>query len=259
MPLLAEDFNIEFVDRTRRFLDKTVKLLLRIKRAKGDLFHVNYALQDAWLTNVLKHLDVLHLHGSDIRSTLHTKKLGWIVKRNIEHAEKVLYATPDMEREVKGLRDDAEYIPTPIRLDLFPVKKEWSEHPGVVCFNLPYEKPQEELARLIRKAGYSLRFLDRNIPLGLMPILLSSYDIFVDRFTIPSLSKTCLEAMSCGLASIDYRHAGNLEDIVFRLSSSKVCRRIGLENRRYVEKFHNAEQVALGLGAIWREAIEKKN
>ncbi|TET63348.1 hypothetical protein E3J49_06720 [Candidatus Bathyarchaeota archaeon] len=255
IPFLSKDFDIDFVKRSRGKWSKTFGILWKIYKSKEGMFHVNYGLQDAFLTRKIKHLDVLHLHGSDVRWTLHSKKWGWIVRHNIQKAKKVLYSTPDLETLLDDIRSDATYLPVPVDTEIFSLKQNYSEKPKAITFVLPYEQLPKGLCETFIKVGIPLTILQRNIPFGLMPTLLREYDIFVDRFTIPSFSKTCLEAMSCGLATVDFRHEANIETIVSTLNSC-VCRNAGRKNRQYVMDNHQIKDVAEQLKRIWKSVIE---
>ena len=254
IPYLSERFNIEFIQRSRGWFSKTLGVFWKILRAEGDLFHVNYALQDAYLVDRLKHhLDILHIHGSDIRWTIHSKRYGWIVKNNLKHAKKVLYATPDLERAVKKLRPDAIYLPTPVRTDIFKMKKHYNDPPRAIYFKCHYERLPENLKELLKDNNISLTVKERNIPYSLIPSVLSEFDIYIDRFTIPSFSKTCLEAMSCGLATIDYRHKTNLPERTAFLSDISNVKETGKQNRKFILEKHDAKKVAEMLAEIWEE------
>jgi len=254
MPYLSERFDIEFIMRSRGLWSKTFGLLLKVLRAEGDVFHVNYALQDAYLVDKLKRrLDVLHVHGSDVRWTLHSRKYGWIVKSNLKSAGVVLYATPDLRRIVKKFRSDAIYLPTPVRTDVFARKDHYNDPPRAVYFRQYYEELSRDLIELLEKNGIPLVMMEKKVPYEMMPSFLRKFDIFIDRFTIPSFSKTCLEAMSCGLATIDYRHKNSLSSRITFLSDISNVKRIGDENRKFVIENHDVKKVADMLAGIWND------
>jgi len=46
---LPDDFSVLHLKRSRRFFDKTFGIGWRIFRAKGDLYHAHYLLQDCYL------------------------------------------------------------------------------------------------------------------------------------------------------------------------------------------------------------------
>jgi len=257
MPYLSLDFDIEFIRYSRGVWDKTAGLFLKLLPVKADLFHVNYALQGAFLVNALKKLDVLHLHGSDIRWTANSPFLGWMVRRNVAKARKVIYATPDLETITKRYRPDAVYLPTPVKTEVFTPKQSFNQPLRAVYFKLCYEKLPEEIPQLLQKYGISLTVLERRIPYSKMPKLLRSFDVFIDRFTIASFSKTCLEAMSCGLLTIDFRFKSLLEVWINRIAEmdEDVLKDVSRQNRAYVLEHHDARKVAKTLSQIWRETL----
>ena len=251
IPYLSPDFEIQFIQRTRGLWSKTFGILWKISRSKGDAFHVSYALQDAYLVDKFKHLDILHVHGSDVRWTIHNRKWGWIVKYNLEHAKIVLYATPDLKEQVLKFREDAIYLPTPIKTDVFTLKQNYNNPLKAVYFKLPYETLPSSILFFLKMKGITLDILKRNIPYEKMPETLRQYDIFIDRFSIPSLSKTALEAMACGLVTVDYRHLDRFPERLDMLMDINVLRKEAFNNRQFVENFHNVGMVANQLRQIW--------
>lgn len=256
IPHLTNRFDIAFIRRTRGIWSKTFGIFWEILKAEGKLIHVNYALQDAYLVDKFKSsLDILHVHGSDVRTTLNTKKWGWIVRNNLKNAGLVLYSTTDLEPIVKEYRPDAEYMPTPVKADVFKKKETYNDPPQAVYFKLWYEQPPTKLIELFEESDISITIKDRDIPYDLMPETLSGFDIYVDRFTISSFSKTCLEAMACKLSTIDYRHIDTLPERLQQLSSTSNLKEIGEANRKYVEERHSAPMIADKLASVWEELL----
>jgi hypothetical protein len=245
IPLLSDTYEISFLKRTRGLWSKTFGIALKILRQDGDIFHVNYALQDAYLVDKLKHhLDILHVHGSDIRWSYLSKKYHWMIKSNLMHAKIVLYSTPDLERRTKELRPDAIYLPNPVKTEIFIAKQKYNNPPRALYFKLSYEEFPDNLANILSQRKIQLDVLDRKIPYENMPQTLSAYDIFIDRMTIRSFSKTCLEAMSCGLATIDYRHQQYFESRSDDLSDVTAVKNEGRKNRENVVQLHSAPKIA---------------
>jgi len=251
IPYLSSKFEIQFLQRTRELWSKTFGILWKIAKSEGDLWHVNYALQDAYLVDKFKHLDVLHCHGSDVRWTVHSKKWGWIVKHNLKKAKVMLYATPDLKEHVLKFREDAIYLPTPVKTDVFTPKHDYGNPLKAVYFKLSYEKLPLGLDVYLKQNNIALDILERNIPYEKMPETLRNYDIFVDRFSIPSFSKTCLEAMSCGLAVISYK-----DEPISRIDELNIenIKKEGKTSRDFVEKNHDAKLIANQLSRIWRDS-----
>ena len=87
-----------------------------------------------------------------------------------------------------------------------------------------------------------------------MHTILKKYDVYIDRiFTkgVNSYSKTCLEAMSCGLATIDYRHKDMLDNRANHLSSVKNIRNDGKQNRAFIVENHDREKIIKRLIEIY--------
>lgn len=251
IPYLSNEFNIKFIQRTRRLWSKTFGILWKIAKSNGDIFHVSYALQDAYLVDKFKHLDILHVHGSDVRWTIHSKKWGWIVRHNVESAKVVLYATPDLKEHILKFREDAIYLPTPVKTDVFTPKQDYGNPLKAVYFKLPYEKLPLGLDIYLKQNNIVLNILERNVPYEKMPETLRQYDVFIDRFSIPSFSKTALEAMSSGLVTVDYRHRENiLERLNMLMDIDKVTKE-ACDNRRFVESNHSVSVVASQLRHVW--------
>lgn len=203
-------------------------------------------------TYLISNAVVHNCHGSDVRWTLHSKKWGWIVRHDLESAKVVLYSTPDLSEKVKEHRPDATYLPTPVRINLFSQKQEYTVPLKAVYFKLPYERLPLGLDLHLEHNNITLDILERNVPYEKMPETLRKYDIFVDRFSIPSFSKTCLEAQSCGLATVDYRHASDYLGRVEELSSVQNVMVEGQKNRWFVLQNHDVRRVADQLSKIWR-------
>jgi hypothetical protein len=257
VPYFEDDIDPIFIRHGRGLWSKTFGLAWKIIRSEGDLYHCNYALQDSYLVSKLKHLDVLHVHGSDVRWIINSKKYGWIVKHNLHVAKKVLYATPDLESKVKSIREDAVYLPTPVDTTVFRLKQIYSEKPKAVYFKQWYENHLDIAVKLAKiRKHFDLTIQERDIAYCAMPYFLRGFDVFVDRFSIPSFSKTCLEAMSSGLATIDYRHFnGDLDKRLCELDLPGIYLD-GMRNRSFVQSNHSVKLVADKLSSIYVELMK---
>jgi glycosyltransferase involved in cell wall biosynthesis len=89
--------------------------LARFRRAgrSADMLHVHFGLFGYYAWSVRRPY-VLHLHGTDVRSTLTRRYLGSMVMRSIRRAGHVVYSTPDLAALVRDLRPDATWIPAPV-------------------------------------------------------------------------------------------------------------------------------------------------
>ena len=110
----------QHIKRSRSFLSKTFGLAFKILRAKGDVFHANYLLQDCYIAARLGKKPLLgHAHGSDVRVGLNHFAWSRIVRHNLKHCDKILVSTPDILGIAKQYREDAEYLPNPIDPEMF--------------------------------------------------------------------------------------------------------------------------------------------
>ena len=139
----------------------------------------------------------------------------------------------------------------PVRTDLFKEKKTYGNPPKAIYFPKPYEAIPRKLVKLLNTNRITIMIHHKRIPYKRMPLLLSKFDVFIDRFSINSLSKTCLEAMSCGLATIDYRHKAFLGNRIEELADTEKIKTQGKENRKLVEENHNPKLVAEKMSKIW--------
>lgn len=114
------EIEVTHIKRSRHFFDKTFGIAWKIFRAKGDIYHVHYLLQDCYLALKFgKHPLIGHAHGSDLRSSLKHSVWGRMVRHNLKHCDKVLVSTPDVLAFAREFREDAEYLPNPVDTKLF--------------------------------------------------------------------------------------------------------------------------------------------
>lgn len=250
-PHLNDWFSMQQIKRSRGLYQKTVGVWWKIRNSEANLYHVHYALQDAWIVNKIRSLDVLHCHGSDLRLAIHHPFWGRIVRGNLKAARRVLYATPDLA-SVKQYRMDAEYMPTPVETAMF-YPRSYSNKGALkaLYFYKWYEQVPQRIVELCRSHDVELNMTSPNVPYADMPQYLSQYDVYIDRFSIPSLSKTALEAMACGLNVIAWDTMHPEEQLAPRCCT--------MENVDYVRKNHDAVLVAKKIKGLYEELLEEKN
>jgi hypothetical protein len=203
------------------------------------------------LVDKLKHLDILHVRGTDVRTTAYSKWYGWIVRHNLKKAKKVLYASPDLKPHL-WLRRDAEYFPGCIDMKLFSTKQNYSDVPKAVYWVKWYETLPQFLVDALRKYGVPLTIYHNYcFSHSAMPNILKKHDILIDRFSIPSLSMTCKEAMSCGLATVDFRHINSFEQQIKKLCEPSNVKRVGRRNVRYIQDNFELSQAVRRLTRIY--------
>ncbi|MEM2570083.1 MAG: hypothetical protein QXT67_09145 [Candidatus Bathyarchaeia archaeon] len=174
---------------------KTFALKCLILARKFDIIHIHSIDK---LIPYLKFLYpnkpiILHYHGSDIRGK-------WLMKRKYwDKADAILYSTPDLINDETPKK--AIYIPNPVDTDLFyPLYINKRKIRSAMAFN--YHLDTNKAVYYAKKYGLSLDILERSIPYENMPNKLNEYEYYVDQTEIPSLSKTALEALACGLKVI---------------------------------------------------------
>jgi glycosyltransferase involved in cell wall biosynthesis len=114
------DIEKQHIKRTRGLWNKTFRVAYKILRAKGDLYHVHYLLQDCYIASHLgKKPLVGHAHGSDLRETLRSRRWGRIVKSNLRSCNKILVAQPTVLGVAKEYNETAEYFPIPFDPEMF--------------------------------------------------------------------------------------------------------------------------------------------
>lgn len=162
---------------------------------KFDVVHVHYVDK---IVPFLKFIYpgkpvVLHYHGDDIRGK-------WRLRRNYwSKANVILYSTLDLlDDEVPR---HAVYMPNPVDTEFFQKSiKSNQEKNSALAFR--YHLDETKADRYALKHGVFVRILERHIPYKEMPEKLKRYEYYIDQTEIPSLSKTALEALACGLKVI---------------------------------------------------------
>ena len=136
---------------------------------------------------------VLHYHGSDIRGEWSLKQKYW------SKADVVLYSTLDLlDAETPK---QAIYMPNPVDTELFHnFSKRYQKSNSALAFH--YHLDQTKADRYAQNYRLFMKILERNIPYKKIPEKFNRYEYYIDRTEIPSLSKTALEALACGLKVI---------------------------------------------------------
>jgi len=224
MPLAIEKQHIQ---RSREFWSKTFGLAYKILRARGDVYHVHYLLQDCYIAARLgKRPLVGHAHGSDLREIIKSRRWGWIVRYNLRHCDKILVAQPTILDVAKEYNSTAEYFPIPYDPELFypkPMPKRKGEKlvflasahdfkvKGTdrflyacakvkVPFKLrmiDYGKDAEEAKALARKLGLTVEVLQK-VSHENMNRLYWDADLVLGSFGVGQLDTVAIEAMACG-------------------------------------------------------------
>lgn len=190
-----------------------------------DILHIhglNYLKQfnvDVFALKTFRTNFVLHLHGTELRQNY--DKLT--VKLALEVPISVLVSTPDLLHYYPKAR----WLPNPIDPIFRPL-----ENPkrcgNALYFRHWYEPEKENLVKkMCREMNLELTIPGKPVPYGEMPHFLNQFEVFFDRFTIPTLSKTALEALACGCKVISWKGLiTNAEEIIKNHSLSVVTEKL---------------------------------
>jgi glycosyltransferase involved in cell wall biosynthesis len=224
---LPSEISAVHLKRTRRLVDKTLRIFWKILRSKGDLYHVHYLLQDCYIALKLGiHPLIGHAHGSDLRDTIRSKKWGWIVKYNLRNCDKVLVAQPTILEVAKEFNETTEYFPIPYDPKIFypnPLPKERkikrvflaSAHDfrvkGTDKFlnalakvgvpirvkTIKHGRDWKKAEKLAKNLGLEAEFIGR-VPHSSINKVFWESDLVLGSFGVGQLDTVAIEAMACG-------------------------------------------------------------
>jgi glycosyltransferase involved in cell wall biosynthesis len=188
--------DVVHLKRSTKFFDKTFKIAWNILRTKGDIYHVNYLLQDCYIGSKLgKRPLVGHAHGTDLRQSLNHFVWKRIVKHNLKKCDMILVSTPDLLDAAKRYREETEYLPNPVDTSLFYPK--------------PVKAHKEKLRVLIASSS---NWDSLGLHLNILPATshenMNNYfwnaDVVMDGFKLRSLGMVSLEAIACGRPVLNF-------------------------------------------------------
>jgi glycosyltransferase involved in cell wall biosynthesis len=253
------------VKRSRGLWDKTFGIALKILRAKGDVYHVHYLLQDCYIASRLgKKPLVGHAHGSDLRDEIKKRKWGWIIKHNLRKCAKILVAQPTILDTALEFNATAEYFPIPFDPKTFfpkplpPERKEKqvfiaSTHSfrvkgtdkflkALASLSAPVKikslaggKNLAEAQQLARELNLHVDFMPK-VTHDKMSELYWESDLVLGSFSIGQLDTVAIEAMACGrpvVQSISRRFFKNcpLEELENVEESAEIIQRLLVDKK----------------------------
>jgi len=293
---MPPDIEKTHIKRGRGLWSKTFGLSYRILRAKGDIFHAHYLLQDCYIASRLRKTPLIgQAHGSDVRTSLDHPLWGRIVRHNLKNCTKVLVSTPDILSRAREIREDAQYLPNPVDSQFFYPKplmsherrkkvliasdSNWTVKGTDVAIRalgkikdqvevsiIEYGRDYQKTVNLASSLGLGLRKLPKVKHEELNEYYWMS-DVVIDRFTLGSLGMVSLEAIACGRPAIAYVSSEYDEYKDFPLkdvrseedaTASVLQADSELWGRQidYLEKEHNVHAVVRKLFEIYNEARE---
>jgi glycosyltransferase involved in cell wall biosynthesis len=287
----------QHIKRSRSFLSKTFGLAFKILRAKGDVYHINYLLQDCYVATRLGKKPLIgHAHGSDLRISLNHFVWGRIVRHNLKHCDKILVSTPDILGIAKRYREDAEYLPNPIDPELFYPKpafqkgkkkkvliasdSNWSVKGTDIAIKalskikeevdvsvVQHGKDYEKTTALASSLGLSLKILPK-APHEKLNEYYWDADVVIDRFALGSLGMVSLEAIACGRPALAYVSSEYPENKDFPLKDlreeeaiantiSNLPSDLWEKEHLFLKKYHDVKNIESRLLSIYEELANK--
>lgn len=206
---------------------ESLQLCRYVRQKQFDVVHIHYAPL-AYMALLTGLPYVLHCHGSDLRVDLHRPVMRNLVLLAVRKANKVFYATPDLEQYLQGVHKDAVFLPDPIRandfltthpnsqcspsvlsiskLDKFKgiehifqiIELLWKTRPQVNVAIFDFGNARERFGPLIQGNQSRLRLLPR-VSHQEMPGLIGSFPVILGQqnHEIAALGVSELEAMAC--------------------------------------------------------------
>lgn len=295
---LPHDVEKQHIQRTRGLWSKTFGLSWRILRAKGDVYHANYLLQDCYIASRLGKKPLLgHAHGSDLRRTLLSKRWGWIVRHNLRSCSRVIVSTVDVLGTARRFREDAEYLPNPVDSELFypkPVVPSAGKKKVLIASDCNWSVKGTDIAiRALSKVkdevdvsiiGYGVD-LQRTLALAeslslrlsVLPKAaherLAQYywnsDLVIDRFKLGSLGMVSLEAIACGRPVLAYVSSEFPENQDFPLKDlkeeeniahtiSNLSTYVWEDEYSFLKKHHDTSAIESRLLSLYSEMLRRQ-
>lgn len=292
---LPENIEKKHIKRSRGLWSKTFGIAYKIWKAKADLYHANYLLQDCYIAARLGKKPLIgHAHGSDLRSSLNHPLWKRVVRYNLKHSDRVLVSTPDVLDIARHYRKDAEYLPNPVDPELFYPKplvahegprrvliasdSNWSVKGTDVAVRALSKIKDDVDASIIEHGVDFGRTMTLASSLGLhlnvLPKVsherLDEYywnaDVVIDRFKLGSLGMVSLEAIACGRPVLAYVSSEYSEYKDFPLKDTdteeKILNAISdapdelwKKEHAYLEKNHKVEIVLQRLLSIYEGVV----
>lgn len=119
------------------------------------------------------------------------------------------YSTPDLAKDIPK-DNNARHIPNPIDVEHFRAYTKEIKGLALYSKNHYEQYDKDRMQRLSEKHGLVIKILDREnndyVKYEKFPAFLSPFEYYVDRYNIPSLSKTALEFLAMGKKVVNWRN-----------------------------------------------------
>jgi glycosyltransferase involved in cell wall biosynthesis len=294
---LPAELEKQRIKRSRSLWDKTFGIALKILRAKGDIYHAHYLLQDCYIASKLGKKPLIgHAHGSDLRTSLNHFAWGRIIRHNLTHCDRILVSTPDIIGIAKRYSEDVEYLPNPVNAEFFYPKpavqkskkkrvliasdSNWSVKGTDIAIRalskikedvevsiVQHGKDFDKTTMLASSLGLNLKVLPK-APHEKLNEYYWDADLVIDRFALGSLGMVALEAIACGRPALAYVSSEYPENNDFPLKDLKGEEAIAStisnlpsdlweKEHLFLQKHHDAKDIALRLLSIYEELAKK--
>jgi glycosyltransferase involved in cell wall biosynthesis len=293
---LPVDIEKQHIKRTRGLCSKTVSVAYKILKAKGDMYHSNYLLQDCYVAVRLDKKPILGWGlGSDVRASLKHPLWSRLVRYNLKNCNKVLVSTPDILAPARRYRDDAEYFPPAVDTGFY-YSKPPLQHDGkkkvLIASNVNWgvkgtDTAIRALSRLKNEVEVSIirygsdfektlslaSFL--GLPLNILPMAsheqMREYywnsEVIVDQFVCGCAGMVSLEAIACGRPAVTYVKSDYEEYEDFPLkdlttedqiaeATAEADNNLWKKEYKYLEKKHKPDSVVKKLLTIYDSVIK---
>ncbi len=234
---LPLDFERSHIKRTRGGWSKTFGIFFDVLRAKGEVYHVNYLLQDCFIAQKLGKKPLLgHAHGSDLREVINGR-FGRIVRSNLTNCTKILVSQPTILDVAREHNATSEYLPIPYDPSIFypkPTRGDDTEKrvfiasahdfaikgtdkfvKALVGLREPVKvralrigRDAARFEKLAREFGLNLELIDR-VRHDEMNLQYWESDLVLGSYSIGQLDTVAIEAMACGrpvIHSVSKKH-----------------------------------------------------
>jgi glycosyltransferase involved in cell wall biosynthesis len=281
----------QHIIRTRGLWSKTFGVAYKILRAKGEIYHSNYLLQDCYIAVRLGKKPIVgYALGSDVRTSLKHLLWGRVVRHNLKNCNKILVSTPDILAIAKQFRNDTEYLPPAVEIELFypkpPIQHEgkkkiliasnsnWNVKGTDIAIRALSKLKNEVEVSIIQHGSDFEKTLSLASSLGLSLNIVPkasheqireyywNSDVIIDQFKYGCAGMISLESIACGRPAVTYVTSDYQEYNDFPLkdltSEEKVAEAIAQADQnlwkkeyQYLEKNHKPESVLKRLLAIY--------
>ncbi|MBF0522993.1 MAG: hypothetical protein HQL24_08075 [Candidatus Omnitrophica bacterium] len=259
--------------------------LCNIDLEQFDIIHVNYLVNLGSLGLTFKKTKrpiILHAHGGDVRPRNILEKM--VLQRVLSLSNLLLFSTPDLDKEIVGIQKEKIYLPNPVEIPPL-VKKPTTYEKRILIFTTLYKVKQiEKLFPLIQNLdfqfdlieyGLDIDYYKRLLPANVRLIApfkkdrvneeISKYKLILGGSQDGTIRICELEAMVLGIPTLfpfEYDHFYPEKLPQPEMSTQSILKHfgdydLGEKQRRWVEKYHESENVAKKLLDIYSKVLLK--